>query len=267
MNPKLSNVKRLLLPYYRLLFVRHGLPNTKFVVLAQGRSGSTLLAHLLNNHPGIFCDGEIFMRRTYGRILFPYFHIVNHSKSAYVRGKSAYGFKMKIYQFFIDQRIRGYGELIHKLNEEGWKFIHLRRLNVLKQCLSNQVYEAHGFSSTRDSDRLKGIRINVDCDRLLKSMRFRIWCNKLEDKALRDCPHLSITYEEDLLDNARHQRTADKIFEYLEVPTVSVESNLKKIASDHLADNIINYDEFREIVRNSEFGELAEQWGVRGSHV
>ena len=267
MNSGLSNVKRILLPYYRFLFVRRGLPNTKFVIIAQGRSGSTLLANLLNNHPSIFCDGEIFMRRTYGQILFPYFHIVNHSKSAYIRGKSAYGFELKIYQFFIDQRICCYKELIHKLNKEGWKFIHLRRLNVLKQCLSSQVYAAYGFSSTRDSNRLKGIRINVDCDRLLKSMRFRMWCNKLEDKALKDCPHMSITYEEDLLDNDRHQETADNTFEYLGIPTVSVKASLKKIASDHLADNIINYDEFREIVRDSEFGDLAEQWGIRGSQV
>ena len=46
-------------------------PEKKFIIFAQGRSGSTLLVSLMNCHKEIFCDGEILNRLDYGKIYNP----------------------------------------------------------------------------------------------------------------------------------------------------------------------------------------------------
>ncbi len=251
------DIKRILLPYFRSIYMRYGLPTSTFVIFGQGRSGSTLLMDLLNNHPDIFCDAELFLKRYYGRVLFAYWHIKNHSKSAYILNKSVYGFKVKVYQFFKEQKIPHYVELLHRLHVEGWKFIHVRRRNVLKQCLSNQIREYYSYSNTTED--IKAIKIPVDCDRLLNTMDFRTRCNRLEDNILRRIPHLSIRYEDDLLNSADHQKIVDKIFGYLGVPSVKVEATLKKMASDRLADNIENYDEFYSAIMISKYASYLQE--------
>lgn len=60
-------------PYFRRLIkgarqelkfalrARHPDPPRKFVIFAQGRSGSTLLTSTLDSHPDIHCDDEILI--------------------------------------------------------------------------------------------------------------------------------------------------------------------------------------------------------------
>ena len=225
-------------------------PEKKFIIFAQGRSGSTLLVSLMNCHKEIFCDGEILNRLDYGKIYNPLKYINMSTKLSGINRKKVYGFKVKIYQLVEDQKYKDYQNILERLHAEGWYFIHLRRSNIVKQSLSNQIYRAQGFSNTTKAEQIKKIKIKVVLKHLIKNIERRIKYNELEDEILKDIPHLSINYEKDLLDSESHQQTADKIFHYLGLESCNVETKYLKISSPKIQDNISNYDELYEFLKS-----------------
>ncbi len=216
-------------------------PRTRFLIFAQGRSGSTLLVSLLNCHPSLLCDREIFNRRIYGRILFPGAYVEGCSRRASRGGKSAYGFKVKVYQLTRDQKIRDHKKFLHGLHRSGWKFIHLRRKDILRQSLSNQIYEARGFSSTTDRSHVKPIRIDIDCDRLIRDMKLRIEHNREEDEVLEGIEAIRVRYEDHLLHSENHQATLDDVFAHIGLESVPVRTRLVKLASTSMEDDVANF--------------------------
>ena len=66
-------------------------PSTRFVIFAQGRTGSSLLRSLLNAHPEVRTEGEILGRPVIDPVRFVERH-------ATVSSPPVFGFKVKIYQ-------------------------------------------------------------------------------------------------------------------------------------------------------------------------
>src|SRR4030095_16137361 len=85
---------------YKLYFdPRIDYPQKKFVIYTRGRTGSTVLTDLINSHPDIFCDAEIFnFIYCNTKVLFPRAYIKSCSKRASIYKKKVYGFKVKIAQ-------------------------------------------------------------------------------------------------------------------------------------------------------------------------
>ena len=91
------------------------MPTPRFIVLAQGRSGSSLLTSLLNAHPRLHSEGEV--------LAFPL-----RFPEAFLRGKvlrygllgRGWGFKAKHYQITRTQKIDDLRAFLHKLVEAGW---------------------------------------------------------------------------------------------------------------------------------------------------
>jgi len=115
----------------RLSPPKHGRPTTRFVIFAQPRTGSTLLASLLKAHPRIRCDGEILGKRR----LLPGPFVTARSILA---EEDVYGFKVMIFQLW-NQRIYDVGAFMRHLYGDGWKILHMRRRNVLRQAISVAV--------------------------------------------------------------------------------------------------------------------------------
>lgn len=125
---------------YTHLFIRKtNLPGTKFVLFAQGRTGSDLLNSLINSHPAIYCDEEILNHK----VLFP---------MTFVKGKYAlsprnvYGFKLKIYHVTDSQNIDNPKHFMSDLYQRGWKMIYLYRRNILRQVISGFVAQKKQIS-------------------------------------------------------------------------------------------------------------------------
>ena len=53
------------------------------------------------------------------------------------------------------------------------------------------------------------------------------------------------------LNAKNHQKTSDKAFNYLELETFPMQTNLKKISSDNLDDDILNYSEIVDFIRQT----------------
>ena len=246
--------------YINLLKYKIPFPDNKFVIYTRGRTGSTVLTDLINCHPEIFCDVEIFnFLYSKGVVAFPLSYIKSCSKRAAINKKSVYGFKVKIAQLRHEHKYNKYEKILNDLNSAGWKFIYLKRENFLRHKLSNILISESQIFHLKKSDKYKQPKIRIDCSSLLAGIKFAVEVEKTEKENLRNIPHLTLTYEKDIIDNSKHQETADKVFSYLNLKSSTVSTNYKRIIPDNLEDTILNYDEVINFFKDTEYSKYLNE--------
>ena len=236
--------------YARLLIKTSDAPAVKFVIFAQGRTGSELLRSLINSSPEIHCEDEILYHKVF-------------NPQAYIRGRlalskaKAYGFKVKIYQLSKDQGMREPGQFVHNLHEQGWKIIYLKRRNILRQTFSAFFARHRKVFHHKHADDSQAVRkMRVDPDKLVTKMREREAYLAQEKQILENLPHVTVVYEDELLNAENHQSASDKVFDFLGVPCVPVETQFIRITSSRLADFIENYDQVVQAVSEAGYAEF-----------
>ena len=240
-----------------LLAMRPGwrMPRTKFVIFAQGRTGSDLLASLLTSHPQVFCDGEILDTR----VLLPMTFVKGRCAAS---TSDAYGYKLKIYHLTETQHMRDAGPFLAQMHAEAWRIIYLTRRNVLRQALSWFVAERRARYQHRVSDGPMQLeRITVDCDAVLRRMEERLQYLSEEKQVLATLPHIRVVYEDHLLDRERHQATLDMIFGYLGLRSAPVRTDLIKITPPRLSDFVENYADVQRVVAMSGYARFLSDRG------
>lgn len=247
-----NNFRREILFYLKALlqYPRHDI--IKFVIFAQGRSGSSLLVDLLNNHPDIRCDGEILNVVHAGKKFFPTFYVKSMAKTS---KEEIYGFKVKLYQLHSDskpdQNVNA-GQFIINLHKTGWKIIYIKRNNIFRQAISGLVAKSRGkWHHHQNQGNLALSKIKINPDKLLKSLRGREKYLCDEKEILKTVPHLKIIYEIDLLKN--REKTIDNVFKYLEAHPYPVKTNLVRTSKDNIDDIIVNYKEIKDYFLNTKY--------------
>ena len=194
----------------------------KHVVLTPGRAGSNLLCAILNMHPECINRGEIFgeIRNLFLDKIFwehPDYMIENFWFKDYSEVKSS-GFK---YLYFQDLK-RG-NKISDFVAKSGFKVIHLKRKNKLKQYISwKKVLESNSWGDdyliTKGKNPWLNKKVHVDGDELLE--RFKI--EKEQEQTYRNKfpDALEIYYEDmvsdfDLNFTNENNKTLQKCFEYL----------------------------------------------------
>lgn len=225
-------------------------PEKKFIIFFHGRSGSELLVSLLNSHPEIHCDQEIYLHR---KALFPKRYLENRAKMS---GKNIYGHKAKIVQ--LDRQYAD-KDRVKKEFFTDYKIIHLHRRNYLRQAISGILsHFRQTWHDTKESP-LEGKKFVFNFDKLMNQIQWIEKCKQREKEILEGLDYLYICYEDDLLDNSKHQQTLDKIFDYLDVESVPVGTNLFRTTSDQLSDFIENYDEIAEAVKKTKYAKFLDE--------
>jgi LPS sulfotransferase NodH len=226
----------------------HARNKIRFIVYGQGRSGTSLLLDLLRSHPDIHCDSEILSRRSSGRLLSPARYI---RAKAFIPPGRAYGCKVKIYELTEQQGLSDPNAFLRGLADDGWKVIHLTRTNLFRKAVSLVLAKERGrFTERRDQGEDIALgRWTLDPDEVVTAMRERHRYDLLEAEALDGVPHLSFTYEEDLLRTERHDPTCARIFEHLGLEPVPVATRLVRTSTDRVRDYVGNYDELIAAVR------------------
>lgn len=228
-------------------------PKKKFIIVSMGRTGSTLLTSLLNSHSEIFCDSEIFMRKHHIPLFLPVIYLNGHSQNIKKHNASIYGFKVKEEQLSQENKLDS-AKFLQNLHNDGWKLIRLARENRIKLALSvyqawrDNIYEVKAGTSTK-----KISYINVEVDKLVEILDFHDALYKRESEALNGLRYLDLTFERDLLKNSVHQSTANKVFDYLELPHQSVSTEFKKKSDDNLRSLVKNYDELVNKLKNTKY--------------
>jgi len=247
MNFKYKNLFDFKLPY----------PEKNFIVYNKGRTGSTVLSNLLSCHPEVFCDHEMFHHLyANSRVMFPYLYIKNCSKRATGINKNVYGFRVKRIQLQIQHKYKNYKEVLQKFYRKNWKFIYLVRENHLRHRISNLISAQTLIYHLKKSESLSSQKILVNCSELLSSIKISEENEYWEEQDLKNIPYLKFVYEKDILDNDKHQATADKVFDFLGLSSHKVETDYRKVTPENLEDLIINYEEVFKFFKDTKYAEF-----------
>ncbi len=218
----------------------------KFFIFCQGRSGSTLLKHLLNSHPSIFCEGELFNKDEY--YLTNYFSKkfanrfpVQYCNYRSIRHRSqVYGFTLLHYQIgLLQQRIT-------QMSNNGWKIIHLSRKDAFHQSVSHFVARETNFWHRLNNTKVEVPSITIDPSEIAFWIKRMLKNKELEDQIMAPLSHAKLVYEDDLADNNQWQAALKRVFDYLEVDYHQPEAKIKKTYNRPYSEIVENYQEVRE---------------------
>lgn len=231
----------------------------RFVIFGQGRSGSTLLVDLLNSHPGILCEEELYHRNRNRFLGAASMYRYADGRSRIATHRGAYGFKFKIYQL-PEHGATDVDAFVQRFHDQGWKFIYLWRDNLLRQVLSNFIAFLRGKAHLRQGERIGAnlFPFQVDTRLLLDSMDNRANALREEARVLEGLPHCIINYEQDLLPPEARAPAMDRLTGFLGLPTAVPSTGLQRIAPESLRSIIANYDEVAEALQARDYARFLQ---------
>lgn len=240
--------------YGKLLKVRRDLTNSlfgdreyrKFVMVSDSRTGSTLLMSLLNSHPEIVAEGEIFKllgNRSCENIWSGFF------KNFPKRIKYA-GFKL-----FYDHP-RGDDQKVWELieNDKSIIIIHLKRNNLLRSLVSKRI----GLNTKKwtqninqqDDIKIEEKKISLEKDECENYFnRIRDFESKTDER-FKNHTLISISYEEL---SRNKQKVISQVFKKMDLKDHLVLSTMKKQNPEPLSVLIKNYESLKLAFKNTEW--------------
>lgn len=266
-------------------------PPTRFVILFEGRTGSSYLVDALSSHPCIRADGEILDRfvayrngldgrarrlsasdEDADRAVLPAEPNADRTQlyaamdllmttSDSIR---AVGFKTKL-RSILDRD--GFETLLRSLNV---KIVHMVRDNVVKQVISSfnsaRLYKRTGEWNLLDqSDALPAFTIDpAEFSSVLRAREqaedgLAAFVDKLGRRAETGAAGLSVLTlrYEDILKSAR--RVHDVVQNYLGVAERELSTRVLKNTSDDLRTVVSNFDELRAAYRGTRYGPMFDE--------
>jgi LPS sulfotransferase NodH len=227
-------------------------PQARFVIVTPGRAGSELLTDLLNSHPDIVCEAEILRER----MLWPERFVAGRSTKAGLAGARAFGLKIHCGHFGY-QVLRERPDYLRELSESGVRLIFLRRDNLLAQAISSTVARRTRWH-WRGADRPEFTALGVDPVEVLMMAYLFEESDQFLQAALDGLPHLTLTYEQDLLDASAQQATVDRICRHLGLPSAPTSSDHVRFTPKRLSDTVANFDAVAAVVAPTRFGRFLD---------
>ncbi len=229
----------------------------RFVIVNNGRSGSTLLVDLLRSHPDIQCEGEILNERLWRRWRRPLLGLIRARPLPYLERwagratKPVYGFKLK-----TGGQVYNLAKTLRGLQNHGWRLIYLHRRNALQQTLSWSVAQASGrWQTTTDRPRTPRT-VTLDVDDFLHDLRTCVKDRQTLADLMRHLPHLPLVYEDNLQSSEQWPITSARVCTWLGVAPVSLTSQIVKTWDRPYAEVVTNYAEIMAAVARSPFDYL-----------
>jgi LPS sulfotransferase NodH len=254
-------------------FHSRGYVMQKFVLLADRRSGTTLLIDCLNSLETVHCE-----KRAFGidkKIENPTEN--KHSGMFFLYRSESFGRKLRFWvsrkaliKDFLDQEIYANGspndicgfrliydkaqqhpEILESLQKSETRVIHLIRENVFKTHISFLTAPMHKMHHPREGDAVKTVTLRLDPQTLLKELRKRNQRIEKRRKDLAGFNVLEVSYESFVKDK---DAEAARIQPFLGLEkVVPFKTDLVKINPDSLSDIIENYDEIADLLSGTEF--------------
>lgn len=244
-----------------------------FVLLADRRSGTTLVIDCLNNLPRVQCEKRAFGIDRKVKNPTP----DHHSGMFYLYRTETIGRRLRFWtgrkeliREFLDARIfrteegkdiRGFRliynkadqhpEILDALRGSQTKIIHLVRENVLKTYISFLTAPLHKMHHPREGDTIRTVRIHMDPSETLAELRRRNARIEKKRRVTDGFDVLEVTYESFVADR---DAEAARIQPFLGLQDVTpFETDLVKINPDSMREVIENYDEIEAALAGTEF--------------
>ena len=212
---------------------------TRFIILSRSRTGSNLLLSLLNSHPNVQAEWEIFARlegephdrrlaRTFGR------------QPRRIRAK---GFKLFYYHPLDDDSGALWRDLVA---DPSLRVIHLKRRNILRCLVSRKIAaqrDAWSADAEQPAEAAQRKAVSFTASELQEGFsQTRSW-EHMGDRDFRRHRLLSLAYE-DLA--AQPAATLERVQRFLGLPPVRLNSDMKKQNPEPLRQLVANYDELKQ---------------------
>lgn len=225
-------------------------PDHRFIVFGRGRSGSTLLVSMLDNHPAITCAGEVLRFRT----INPKAHLdrVLNAGTTPVSGA-----KLLSYQMRDIHKMSYQVDFLRKLADEGVTIIYLVRENLVRHAISNIYARAQRIYHRKSGDAsLVGQtrpKIMITVAEITAWIEGSAQLGEYEKAVLNDVPHRPLTYERDLSTPAARAITWADLLAQFELGFQPIRTTLQKITGDDLRQIIANHDELIDGLTNTPY--------------
>ena len=221
----------------------------RVAILIQGRSGSTLLIHLLNKTAGVTCESEILSRERFADVHHELYRRSNDQDDV----QKVYGFKFKTRHIELMQKYP-LKEFCSNLNDRGWKIMTLFRRNQLRSVMSSYLSEAlnrHKLWSHEHHLRETIPAIEVDLKELEQDLH-----NRNDDlyrirNAVSAFETLDLEYARDLLQTSSRPRTFKKISDFIGYPLAYSQPDLIKMAPTDFSGVITNWSDVCRLIEKS----------------
>lgn len=234
-------------------------PATRFVILGQSRSGSTLVVRLLDAHPDVVCEGEIF-NADWGYYPRPLLAIGRRLPEPFlwnrrIRSRAeAYGAKVLVYH------VEKAPVFFARLHQRGWKMIAVTRRDVLRAALSFGIGRATASWHRRTDDPIPDCHVSVEPELIIEQLSRRQRWKDLEQEVLARVPHHALEYERDLADVGTRTEAMRGVLDYLGLSQLELTTDLSPTDHRPLSDVVTNLDEILDRVAASPWAKVLERF-------
>ena len=230
---------------------------TKYVLVAQARTGSTYLNALLDSHANTIVFGELFhgdetVRQTSARGCRiatydddPVDYLRSIVFKKYPVETAAVGFKL----FYNQARNPEWRGLRKYIEQSDIKTIHLKRKNILDIYLSLQLgYRSNKWVQYKGDVQKTAAPINLDPAECLTFLHKFSWRQEREDNFLQGSLVLEMFYE-DLINDLPGE--SSRLQKFLCLTYQELSSNTVKQQARKREEAIANYDELKHHFKQS----------------
>ncbi len=245
----------------------------KFALLADRRSGTTLMIDCLNNLPRVHCEKRVFgldkrianpTKDHQSGLFFLYRTETWPRRLRYLTGRRAMIRDYLDERIFVpegDRDVRGFRliydkadqhpEILDGLRGRDVRVIHLVRENVLKTFISFKTAPLHKMHHPREGDAIRTVKLRLDPASLVAELRQRARRIERMRNAAAGFVTLEVVYESFVRDR---QAEAARIQPFLGLDEVlPFRSDLVKINPDRFDDLVENHQEIRRVLAGTEF--------------
>lgn len=250
-------------------------PDGHVLMLHSGRSGSTLLGDMMDQHPQVFWDGEVVEKLLHdisrnenigidkleNRLSLKDVITKVERRMKTRGGRSIYGMELQDYHLkFIKSSV---GDFISELRPLGFnRFIYLDR-HPIRKLVSHLIATKKGEWHIGANQRASKPKIRINPDRIYIGHSFSNLFDSLNqmtqfrEDSIRNVngeKYLELSYDDDIKSDP--SVAASKICTHLGIPDHQPRIKFAKTADSKLSDLIENYEEIERVLLRS--GHLAE---------
>lgn len=169
--------------------------------------------------------------------------------------QDVYGFKLFVHH------VPAVARTIHTLHAREWQIVHIQRRSLFDQAVSKAVatVTSHwgGFERLKDPGP---VFVTIPPEQLLAMIQGCVQNRQRILQVLNDVPHILVTYEDDLLDEAARNRICGTIFQAVGVEQRPVSTTKQRSWNRPYSELIVNYDELLDLMATAEVQTLQAEW-------
>ena len=220
-----------------------------------------MLKSLLDSNPHVYCEGEV-LHELHERMPHPLLaQVIRFYPFPYMewrRWRCARGrvYGCKLMDFNLPSR--GLRVFAQQFAWWGWRIIHLRRSDVLRQCLSNEIAKVTGRFQRRVGELTHQGLVRLEPVSVLNELRYRTRHPDFEELTSLPIPRLELNYEEDLAHPDCWSSTVRKATDFLGLPYHPPSTQQQRSYERPLDKVVENFSEVIAAIENSPYAYTLE---------